>query len=136
MEATEVWSAFSAAHPVTARSRVTTRSKTNGSNGAVGYTTQKTNTGTGAFRVWVNNRSAMQYQADVEAAAGADKAAKEAANTVGWVVLESVASVASTAADPETHTIEVPAPMKFERCRLEFVSTAGTSVITARVSSS
>lgn len=133
MQTKDVWTALSAVHPVTARSLVTERPSIAGSPSAIGYTIEKTNTGTGAIRVWCNNRTREDYRRDVEVASGSTEAEKAANNTVGWVILESVPSIAITAANPETKSPEIPAPAKHARYRLEFVSTAGTTVLTARV---
>ncbi len=97
---------------------------------SVGIVENTTSTATGVLKLEVNNRLDSEYAADVQAAAGADFVAKEAANTTGWVQhdLAPTATVAITAA--MQNTISLP-NFPFRRLRLSYTNNSNSGAINA-----
>jgi hypothetical protein len=95
---------------------------------------EKTNTGTGAIHLEVNNKPDQEYVRDVQAAAGADWTAKEAANTAGWTQrdLTPSATITVSAANPERHDVELD-HFAYRRARWVYTNATGNVTLSGWV---
>jgi hypothetical protein len=103
--------------------------------GVISYAFVKTGNAAGTLKLEVNNLTDSTYDAAVNAAAGATRAAQEAANTTGW--MDCDLSPTDTITVPAgTDPFEEPILLTswgFRRCRLVYTNSAGTGNISAHV---
>lgn len=105
------------------------------------YFAAKMTSTTGTLRSWINNLSRADYEKAVAAAAGADRAAKEATNVTGWELESFAASdvptgetvaaggeIAMTGADA-TSAVNANLPPGPCRRRLEFTNATGSGTV-------
>ncbi len=88
------------------------------------YTFESTSTATGSVQIWANNKSKLEYDADVVAAGS------EAANTAGWCKYGAATSVTAAFAGCLPLLTRFPAG----RIRLVYTNATSTGTITARIS--
>ncbi len=87
------------------------------------YTLEGTSTATGSWQLFVNNKTKLEYDADVVSAGSA------AANVAGWCAYG--AAVSHTAA---LKTSVQYTNMTAQRCRMQYTNATNSGAITARLS--
>ncbi len=98
---------------------------------SLSFITQHTGTATGTLSMEVSNLDDATYEAAVAAASGADRNAKEAANTTGWVAHDLLPTATIPIASPESNDLNLSA-FCYARARLIYVNTTNTGTISAQ----